>query len=327
MRRFRAREDDWRTRPYKKNTQLEKCFAQMNFALVDLAEELEICSNYPTLFIFGLPRSGTTLSYQLIAQCLKLGYINNLIARFWLAPQYGIALSQEVLGPPREALFYSDLGQTNGPHGPHEFGYFWQHWLKISNVDDMLIFDNSNPEIDWLGLGRTVRGMQQMFGTGIVFKTMHAPNHIRAFAETFSLPLFIYVERDPIDVALSILAARKAIYGRSDIWWSKYSPDYYSLARQKSHHQIAGQVLSLGRIYEEMISLIPPELVVRLQYSRLCEAPRVVVDYIRARVEETYGSAIELRLTPPKRFQFRTRPDVLDDEQKAVVSAVRTGVR
>ena len=317
---FVSDENNKRTESYHKDTQMEHRFVRMNIALSHLEEFSSDGIDYPTVFIFGLPRSGTTLSHQLIAQCLDLGYINNLIARFWLAPQYGIALSKTVLGLQKNPQFNSNLGQTSGPFGPHEFGYFWNTWLKVKDINDWMAFDNPRPEIDWPELGRAVRGMQGMFGTGIVFKTMYAPVHIREFAKTFSMPLFIYVERDPVDVALSILAARIAVYGRPDLWWSVYTPNYYALAELPFHQQIAGQVYSLRETYEKQIGLIPSELSMRLHYSRLCEAPSDVIDDIRTRVAEVYGVDIGLRFSPPERFEFRARPDVLDEDQKAVVS-------
>ena len=227
---FVVDENARRVGSYKKDERVEGRFLRMNIALSKLEGDSKPQEEYPTLFIFGLPRSATTLTYQLLSQCLEIGYINNLMARFWLAPQYGIALSQSVLGSPRRAEYASDFGKTPGPYGPHEFAYFWHHWLKVTEIDDMLEFGLPRLDIDWTGLRRAVQGMQTIFVSGMVFKTVYALNHIDAFLKTFSMPLFVYVEREPEDVALSILAARHAYYGRSDAWWSTYPPNYHALA-------------------------------------------------------------------------------------------------
>ena len=84
---------------------------------------------YPNLFIFGLPRSGTTLLAQLLISCLDIGYINNLIARFWKAPLQGIRLSRVLLKDRRAASFQSSYGVTSDLADTHEFGYFWTRWL------------------------------------------------------------------------------------------------------------------------------------------------------------------------------------------------------
>ena len=40
----------------------------------------------PIIFVMGLPRSGTTPLVQLLVQKFKLGYVTNLVARFWESP-------------------------------------------------------------------------------------------------------------------------------------------------------------------------------------------------------------------------------------------------
>ena len=129
MKRFLLNENKFRAEAYKKNTDVEEMIRHMNDVLA--TTELYIPSGIerPTIFIFGLPRSGTTLIYQLVSQCLDIGYINNLMARFWRAPIHGITLSQEVLLSNTSNSYESDLGRTNAPNAPHEFSYFWQENL------------------------------------------------------------------------------------------------------------------------------------------------------------------------------------------------------
>ena len=148
--------------------------------------------------------------------------------------------------------------------------------------------------------------MQEMFGTGIVFKTPYTANHIEDFAKTFSLPLFIYVERDPVDVALSILAARIAYYGRVDSWWSTFPPNYHALANEPFAEQIAGQVHSLRDAYEGATECVPPELVVRLPYPRLCEAPGDVVSTLQTRLADIHGVNVAMaqRTASPVRVPY-----------------------
>lgn len=322
MNNFVVQENKSRINKYKKNKQDELLLALMNHALASIVTDNQINANYPTLFVFGLPRSGTTLIYQLIAQCLKIGYVNNLIARFWKAPQIGITLSNEVLGSLERTCFVSDYGKTSSPYGPHEFAYFWQHWLQIDNISDMLIFHQENHKIDWDGLAQQIHCMQESFQAGIVFKTMYVANHIQAFSDSFSMPLFIYIERDPIDVALSILEARRSYYGSSDIWWATYPPNYNELKDLSVSHQIAGQVHFLRKTYEKSMDRVEPDQVVRLTYSQLCESPLKVLHEITARIERLYGYDIKERLDAPDHFNFRCREKKkLNADQFAIIKA------
>ena len=42
-----------------------------------LLEYRDVGIDHPFVFVLGLPRSGTTLTSQLLAYCLDAGYVNN----------------------------------------------------------------------------------------------------------------------------------------------------------------------------------------------------------------------------------------------------------
>ena len=89
---FQLEENSKRSGVLRKNVELEDKILAMNNVLE--ANESHEHSNVerPTLLVAGLPRSGTSLLYQCLASTLDIGYVNNIIARFWKAPVYGIHL-------------------------------------------------------------------------------------------------------------------------------------------------------------------------------------------------------------------------------------------
>lgn len=318
---FFQAENSSRTDKYLKNERKEALFRDMNLALSQIDGSFSARDDLPTIFIFGLPRSGTTLLYQLLTQCLDIGYVNNLIAKFWLAPVIGIEMSKAVLGELRHSSYTSNLGQTNEPHGPHEFAYYWRHWLKVDSLDDMLVFNQPNTTIDWEGLGYSVRCMHGAFGNGIVFKTMYAANHMKKFYESFPKPLFIYVKREPSDVALSILSARKAYYGKANSWWATYPPNYREIAKLPFPQQIAGQVWGLQKAYDESIREVPEELVVSTSYVDLCKNPQKFVASIQQRYESLYGIDVPSAISAPDSFDIKNNT-ALNDDEVAVLDAL-----
>ena len=98
--------------------------------------------------------------------------------------------------------------------------------------------------------------------------------------------------------------------------------NYEELKEYPYDRQIAGQVHSLKRIHEHMLTLVPPEIIVRVRYEEMCEDPGNIVKQVRQRLRDAYGVDIGARLTPPRSFSFRSRPTVLDAEQKAVLAAM-----
>lgn len=276
----------------------------------------------PCLFIFGLPRSGTTLLYQLVTACLDVGYINKLAARFWLAPLTGVTFARSVLGRSKDTSFLSDYGKSNDLAGPHEFPYFWRHWLHMDSVAEASTFDKRITDIDWNGLVQVISSLQDFFDAPMVFKTFYVANFLHDFARHIPQPMFIYIERDPEDVALSILNARRSHFGNVNSWWATWPPSYNEIKSLPFDQQIARQVVDLRSVYEQLLRGLPPKLYVRLTYQELCDNPGAAIEKIRGRVAETYNYQIGRAEPPPSRLPASRRTSNPDAEAAAVLVAL-----
>ena len=91
----------------------------------------------PIVFIVGVPRSGTTLLYQLMSTHLDVGYVSNAMARWWMVPVAAARFRSPLNQRPESLTLASDLGRSEGPDGPHEFGWFWQFHLHHEQSDDL----------------------------------------------------------------------------------------------------------------------------------------------------------------------------------------------
>jgi len=166
---------------YYKNPEEENFLLRINKLLqqqeIQTYKEVEI--KYPFLFVFGLPRSGTTLLSQLIAHSFDIGYINNIAARFWLAPVYGIKLSDTIIGSAKQSDFRSHYARTANVSDIHEFGYFWRYWLKKEKIEEIIASKQMESQIDWVGLKRTLANVQSEFNKPMVFKNIFGSYHMR----------------------------------------------------------------------------------------------------------------------------------------------------
>ena len=85
---------------------------------------------------------------------------------------------------------------------PHEFSWFWHDLLKVENVDQY------NPQqaslsIDLKKGANENYQFKQNSGGGLVFKPMELVGfHLPKFAELFKQAPFVYINRDPMEVAL-----------------------------------------------------------------------------------------------------------------------------
>ena len=298
-------ENPHRSVELKKNELNENIFAQMNVSLNESHENLlfkrKNLQNYPSIFLFGLPRSGTTLLMQLFTLRFNVGYINNLIARFWRAPLYGIALSRELLHDSKHFSFESNYGKTSELSAPHEFSYFWHYWFNIDTLNGIDI-DKIKQNTDWKRLTLLIQNMAHYFNSPIAFKGIWPAYAMTELQTAFPHAFFVYIKRDPEDVALSLYHARIAYYNTPNIWWSIYPPEYESLISQDWHEQIAGQVYFLTRFYESQLAQLPETSKAILHYEELCNAPYDAMDFLQEKLDDHTGYKMKITQDIPERF-------------------------
>ena len=198
---------------------------------LELYVECEI--EHPFVFVVGLPRSGTTLLSQLLAYSLDAGYVTNFAARFWLAPVHGLRLGRILFGTEKPDQFESDYARTADPREIHEFGYFWRHWLRKETFGDIVRSRELESTVDWDGLRLTLANIQRELGRPYVGKNMLGAYHMAKLNEVLGEVLWVHIERDPLDVAVSILDARRKHYEDLRSWWSYVPLEYDAAGRTR----------------------------------------------------------------------------------------------
>jgi len=311
---------DRRKGGYTKDASDERFLRELNEYLEprerDLYYDLEVTA--PFVFVLGLPRSGTTLLSQLLAYCLDVGYVDNVAARLWLAPVHGLRLSRGLVGGETvRPAFESDYARTADLRGIHEFGYFWRHWLRKESFADVAQARDRENAIDWAGLRRTLANMQaELGGKPFAAKNVLASYHLPRLRAELGQVVYVYVERDPLDVAVSILDARRKYYSDPDTWWSYMPPEVEELAGLDHWEQIAGQVHYLARFFVRALPEAGEDVVVRTTYETLCRDPRGVLDEVCGRSRKTHGAEISVAADPPAAFPFRTHADRSEEKER-----------
>ena len=287
---------------FQKDADDEDFVAALNAALAphEQGQYDAHATGWPTVHVLGAPRSGTTLVTQLIAGHLGIGNINNLIATFWAAPCHGIRLSNRLGLGGRESNYTSTYGRTDDLHEPHEFGYFWSHHLGYRQMREP---DNPNDDpIDWNNLRVVIRNMTAAYGRPIVFKSFmlgfYAAQIQRAMPET----RFVFVRRNPLDNAASILRMREQYSGNRDQWTSLKTREYEWLKNESTHVQAVGQVLGSEAAYARALARAHGNNVIECKYEELCAAPGAFLEQVRAQLAEA-GVDVPLVREPPQFFE------------------------
>ena len=214
--------------------------------------------------IIGLPRSGTTILYQLLARTGLVGYPSNVMAFFWDAPHVGARL-QERLAQNRPTLSMNSLaGRTAEPLDPHEFGLFWRNALGHSK--NSMIADGQRR--DSAELRSILDLVNDSFSAPTVFKNFLAPVHLDFLSNEVGRQRFFLVRRDPLEVAASIFRMRRRLNIEVPEWFGPSPADARS-EYSSVYEMVAHQVISLR-------SSIEGPAVMRNSDTTLIELPNLV---------------------------------------------------
>jgi hypothetical protein len=182
----------------------------------------------------------------------------------------------------------------------------------------MLDFSGYKADVEWDKLYDVVLNMQHAFsGKGMVFKTNFAVNFLEQFADTFKNALFVYIKRDPLDVACSILKARMQYFNDCGQWWATYPENYERLKALPYQEQIVEQVMSLERLYDKKIGRISPDRALSITYNELCDDPQGFTATVQAKIKASSGYDLEVVNKAPEKFTFRKK-EHLNEEEKAL---------
>lgn len=160
----------------------------------------------------------------------------------------------------------------------------------------------------------------------MLFKLFYFGQFLSPILDAIVMPVVVYVERDLHDIAQSILAARTAYYGSSDVWWSSFCPSYPRLVTLSFSEQVACQVVELRDLYEDWLAAIDRRVVVRVRYEELCDDPRAVVETVRHCLRSAHSHQIGLTDQPPRSFPGRRTRVVFDDDGRAVARSLEAAL-
>ena len=225
----------------------------------------------PPTFIIGAPRAGTTVLYQLVTDQLRVSYFCNFAASFPLAPVAATRLIRREIRNHR-SNFTSSYGSTSERAGPNEGYRIWLRWFKWARAPGVLVSAK-----DAKNARGTVAALERMLGGSFVNKDPHHSARIRALCDVFPRCVFLWLRRDPLAAARSLLTARResprcsANLPLEQIWWG-HRPREYDLIKRKHYiDQVCEQVYYTERNILEDLSVVGPERCLEVRYERLCD--------------------------------------------------------
>lgn len=126
--------------------------------------------------------------------------------------------------------------------------------------------------------------------------------------------LFIYIERDELDTAVSILNARKKYNTDLNVWWSYQPLEYESIKDQDYWTQIAGQIYYLQRFYKREMERLPARNHLSVTYKEMCMNPGAVIEKIQEKCKLHEKFDLPVVNQPPEQFPYRQYNDSTEEK-------------
>ncbi len=254
----------------------------------------------PIFLVAGPPRSGTTLVAQYLINCVNSCYLNNLTSVFPRSPLTVNAMwgKRSIAGNGSFSAFY---GRSRGLRGANDGLHIWDRWLGADRSEvPKALAPGSEQEIP-----KFFGALQHLYGLPVINKVNRLNLCANLIAPLLPQARFIFINRQPFDLAQSLLRAREQIAGDPSRAYGTQHPD----AEPDDHvKDVCRQIKFHSDCMARQRALMPAGQVIEVQYEDFCASPREFVGRITA---STAG--VELRKSAhqqPEKFKVSNRPKV-----------------
>lgn len=247
----------------------------------------------PAVFVVGCARGGSTLLMQWLASTGLVAYPTNLLSRFYKDPYVG-ALIHRVLfdldhrgevfpTKPDHGGFRSELGRTSGADAPHDFGYLWRNYFAFGERQSDLVHEPDPAKLK--GLQSDVAALEMVFKKPVMLKAMEMNWHIPLLRSLFPNSVFLFIQRDIIAHASSLLHARRSFYGDERAWYSYKPAEYDAIKIEEPWEQVVSQVWHTNRAIRHSGEALPARDLIDVHYEYFCKHPGALHDLLADRLD------------------------------------------
>ena len=227
------------------------------------------------IMVVGLPRSGTTLVYELLVQAFEVGFLTRLFSYTYGLPNFSTRLVARKIRDPL-ARFDSTYGKIPGHFAPAENAVFWERWFAEReelghHIPSRCISDRAKREAEAI-----IASMSAIARRPFVFKNVYMTLSVPAFLQLLPRAKVIIVQRNLESVVASLYKGRKT----HATWWSIRPPFTADVYSRNTFEQTVFQCVRSQQILERTIASMAPSQCLTVDYESICEAPKGFVERV-----------------------------------------------
>ncbi len=256
----------------------------------------------PLIFVCGAPRTGTTLTTQVLIHHLPVTYINNITSIFSRAPiTASLALCKPVHN--RAIGFNSYYGKSNGFAAPNDALYLWDRWFgkDRSVIPTKLGHEEQQAMIQFFA------AYEEAFERPLVTKNNNLNTYAALVADLLENAYFICMTREPIYHAQALLRARRDIHGDESLAYGIKQPS--GGEPESVVEDVCRQTLFHAQMIQEQQARIGSKRFWIVPYEEFCAAPDALVQRVAEEIlgEQIDSAALRENLPP---FQHTNRVNI-----------------
>jgi hypothetical protein len=248
-------------------------FSNNILASIDKYFLAQTTKDFPPLFIVGVPRSGTTMVYQIITYQFKVAYFTPVMDYLYGIPNILFRLLKPYLKRPKP-LFQSNYGKVKGLLSPSETGTIWYRWFPWDDLNSHFLRISENEIYDdcYQNLKLNILSISTVMQRPLAIKCVYLGMVINILSQLFPHARFIHVHRDSLITIQSLYIARKK-QADSLKWWSVKPPQYNQIRQKPLLQQTVEQVYYTDKTIREELNESAKERTFHIDYEKICQTP------------------------------------------------------
>jgi hypothetical protein len=240
------------------------------YSWVEVLYKKKEISKYPMIFLVSIPRSGSTLTYQILSRGTKSYVLTNLWNILYAIPLIGALVSKRKRNDNTD--FNSDRGLVNGILGESEGLKFWKYWIG-QGLEDISEFNMKGTSYLKKVFGRLL-SKEQPFISSFLGHSFSI-NYLR---KSFPGSIFIYMKRDPLSNIYSIYQT-----GKEFAWFSLKPKNWDKVLDYSDTERFIWQYKN---IKQKIDSEISEEDTIIVNYEDICNNPHKFLKQIKEFAKE-----------------------------------------
>jgi len=240
---------------------------------LDALAASRIPGNNTPIMVVGLPRSGTTLVYELLVQAFDVAFLTPIYDYTYGLPNMVTRLVAGKIGNP-VARYSSDYGRIPGRFAPAENATIWGRWFPQHAELGHLVPRESISEQARHESEALLSSMSAIARRPYLFKNVYMTLSLPAFLRLVPKSRVIVVRRNIEAVIASVYNKRQTLSS----WWSIRPPFARDVYNKGTLEQSAFQCVRSEQILNDALATLPQDRCLMVDYESICTAPRKFVD-------------------------------------------------